>query len=186
VVVDKEGAVARKGLFMIDASKGFMKDGNKNRLREMDIHKIVDVFAKQADVPKYARMVSFEEIEKKNEFNLNLPRYINSQEDEDIQDIEGHLRGGIPEADIDALEEYWAVCPGLRATLFKPLRPGYVDLAVEKTSLKSVIYEHPEFAQYIAEMEGLFKDWRDTAASRLKRLEPGFRPKGIGETNALS
>ncbi len=112
MVIDKEGASARKGLFMIDASKGFTKDGNKNRLREMDIHKIVDVFAKQTDVPKYARMVSFKEVEK-NEFNLNLPRYIDSQEEEDIQDIEGHLRGGIPEADIDALEDYWAVCPGL-------------------------------------------------------------------------
>src|SRR6185295_794179 len=84
VVVDKEGAQARKGIFMIDASHGFMKDGPKSRLREQDIHKIVDVFRKQLDVPKYSRMVSFEEIEK-NEFNLNLPRHIGSQTAEDLQ-----------------------------------------------------------------------------------------------------
>src|ERR1700675_849208 len=110
VVVDKEDAHARKGIFMIDASGGFMKDGPKNRLRSMDIHKIVDVFNKRLEVPKYSRMVSFEEIEK-NDFNLNLPRYIDSQTPEDVQDIAGHLQGGIPVADVDALARYWAVCP---------------------------------------------------------------------------
>ncbi len=111
---------------MIDASGGFMKDGPKNRLRDMDIHKIVDVFTKRLDVPKYARMVPVEEIEK-NDFNLNLPRYIDSQTPEDLQDIAGHLRGGIPEADVDALQRYWEVCPELRHTLFKRNRPGYLE-----------------------------------------------------------
>ena len=101
----------------------------------MDIHRIVDTFNKQVDVPKYARMVAFAEIEK-NDFNLNLPRYIDSQTPEDVQDIAGHLQGGIPAADIDALERYWAVCPQLRHTLFKDRRPGYLDLAVEKAAIK--------------------------------------------------
>jgi type I restriction enzyme M protein len=78
---------------MCDASSGYMKDGPKNRLRAQDIHKIVDVFTKRLDVPRYARMVSVEEIEK-NDFNLNLPRYIDSQTPEDRQDIEGHLNSG--------------------------------------------------------------------------------------------
>ena len=78
VVIDKENAQARKGIFMIDASAGYMKDGPKNRLRAQDIHKIVDVFNKRLDADKYSRMVSFEEIER-NEFNLNLPRYIDSR-----------------------------------------------------------------------------------------------------------
>jgi REP element-mobilizing transposase RayT len=121
VVIDKGGAQARKGIFMIDAGGGFMKDGPKNRLRNMDIHKIVDVFNRQLDVPKYARMVPFTEIEK-NDYNLNLPRYIDSQTPEDLQDIEGHLKGGIPAADVDALQRYWAVCPNLKAMLFKPSR----------------------------------------------------------------
>src|SRR5258708_19961350 len=130
---------------MMDAGGGFMKDGPKNRLRAQDIHKIVDVFNKRLDVPKYARMVSVEEIEK-NEFNLNLPRYIDSQMPEDLQDIEGHLKGGIPTADVDALQRYWAVCPRLRGTLFKENRPGYVDLSVEKPPTKSPISTHPHFA----------------------------------------
>src|SRR2546422_7000271 len=86
VVIDKENAAARKGIFMIDASKGFRKDGPKNRLREQDIHNIVDTFTRQAEIPRYSRIVSVEEIEK-NDFNLNLPRYIDSQQAEDLQDI---------------------------------------------------------------------------------------------------
>jgi type I restriction enzyme M protein len=110
VVIDKENAQARKGIFMIDASRGFMKDGPKNRLRAQDIHKIVDVFNKRLEVEKYSRMVSFEEIER-NEFNLNLPRYIDSQEAEDLQDIAGHLQGGIPEADVEALKHIGMFAP---------------------------------------------------------------------------
>jgi type I restriction enzyme M protein len=117
MVVDKYEAHTRKGIFMIDASSGFMKDGPKNRLRAQDIHKIVDVFNRHHEVPKYSRMVSFDEIEK-NDFNLNLPRYIDGQEAEDLQDIEGRLKGGIPERDIEALAPYWAVCPKLRDSLF--------------------------------------------------------------------
>ena len=112
VVLDKENAAARKGVFMIDASKGFIKDGNKNRLREQDIHRIVDTFTRQADVPRYARMVPLDEIaDPKNDFNLNLPRYIDSTEPEDLQDIDGHLRGGIPERDLDALGALLAGAP---------------------------------------------------------------------------
>jgi type I restriction enzyme M protein len=123
LVLDKENATARKGVFMIDASKGFIKDGNKNRLREQDIHRIVDTFTRQADTPRYARMVPFDEIaDAKNDFNLNLPRYIDSSEPEDLQDIDGHLRGGIPERDLDALGDYWQVLPGVRAALFESLR----------------------------------------------------------------
>ena len=112
---------------MIDASKGFIKDGPKNRLRAQDIHRVVDTFARQAEVPRYARMVSVEEIsDAKNDFNLNLPRYIDSTEPEDIQDIDGHLRGGIPERDIEALARYWQVLPAVRAALFQNgTHPGY-------------------------------------------------------------
>jgi type I restriction enzyme M protein len=178
IVVDKEDAQARKGIFMIDASGGFMKDGPKNRLRAQDIHKIVDAFNKRLEIPKFSRMVSVEEIEKK-EFNLNLPRYIDSQEAEDIQNIEGHLKGGIPVADADALDRYWIVCPNLRKALFKTNRPGFVDLAVEKSAIKSTIYEHPEFAAFIADMNAHFTDWREKSARSLKALKSGCHPKQI-------
>jgi type I restriction enzyme M protein len=178
VVVDKQDAHVRKGIFMTDASGGFMKDGPKNRLRAQDIHKIVDTFNKRLEVPNYARMVSFDEIER-NEFNLNLPRYIDSQQAEDIQNIEGHLKGGIPIADIEALERYWAVCPNLRQTLFYPNRPGFVDLGVEKSAIKSAIYDHPEFADFIADMNAHFATWRQKTAKSLKALTAGCHPKQV-------
>ena len=177
VVLDKENAHTRKGIFMIDASAGFMKDGPKNRLRDCDIHKIVDVFNRRDDTdPKYARMVSNEEIEK-NDFNLNIPRYIDSQQTEDIQDIEGHLKGGIPSRDVDALQAYWKVCPQLRQVLFKANRPGYIDLAVAKQALKPTIYEHPEFVTFINGMNALFADWRERTAQTLKGLQVDCHPK---------
>jgi type I restriction enzyme M protein len=178
VVVDKYEAHTRKGIFMIDASSGFMKDGPKNRLRAQDIHKIVDVFNRHLEVPKYSRMVSFDEIAK-NDFNLNLPRYIDSQQAEDLQDIEGHLKGGIPERDIEALGSYWSVCPQLRHSLFKTNRPGYVDLAIDKSGIKAAIYEHAEFAAFIKGMNEHFEAWRKKTAKTLKALEAGFHPKAV-------
>jgi type I restriction enzyme M protein len=178
IVVDKQDAHARKGIFMIDASAGFMKDGPKNRLRAQDIHTIVDIFNRRLEVAKYSRMVSVEEIER-NEFNLNLPRYIDSQPAEDLEDIEGHLRGGIPERDVEALCRYWKICPNLRQALFKPNRPGYVDLAVDKTAIKSTIYGHPEFATFIVRMNTHFTTWLQKTEKTLRQLKPGFHPKQI-------
>jgi type I restriction enzyme M protein len=178
VVVDKQDAHARKGVFMIDASASFMKDGPKNRLRAQDIHKIVDVFNRRLAVPKYSRMIPVEEIEK-NDFNLNLPRYIDSQQAEDLQDIEGHLRGGIPARDVEALCRYWKVCPNLRQVLFNANRPGYVDLAVEKAAIKSTIYGHPEFAVFITGMNAHFAEWRQKSARTLRALKAGSHPKEV-------
>ncbi|NTW57010.1 MAG: type I restriction-modification system subunit M [Chlorobiaceae bacterium] len=178
VLLDKDHAHTRKGIFMIDASAGYMKDGNKNRLRDRDIHRIVDVFTRGMEVPKYSRMASIEEIEK-NDYNLNLPRYIDSQEAEDIQDIEGHLRGGIPEYDIEALETYWAVCPDLKSSLFEPLREGYVRLSVQSSGLKQAIYSHPEFAAFIGSMNGHFTEWKIRGIENLKSLQAGCHPKTV-------
>jgi type I restriction enzyme M protein len=167
LVLDKENAAARKGVFMIDASKGFIKDGNKNRLREQDIHRIVDTFTRQADVPRYARMVPLDEIaDPKNDFNLNLPRYIDSSEPEDLQDIDGHLRGGIPERDLDALGAYWQVLPGVRAALFEASRaaPGYARLKLPLPEVKPAIFGHAEFTA--------FNQGRDPALRRLARRPP--------------
>ena len=176
VVIDKEYSQARKGIFMVDASAGYMKDGPKNRLRDQDIHKIVDVFNKQTELPRYSRIVPLEEIEK-NDFNLNLPRYIDSQQAEDLQDIAGHLQGGIPEADFQALDRYWAVCPKLQQSLFKKNRKGYLDLKVDKADIKKTIYEHPEFTAFIDGMNNHFAAWREKTSKTLKALKPGFHPK---------
>ena len=178
LVLDKRDAGSREGIFLVDASKGFIKDGPKNRLRERDIHKIVDVFTRQLEVPGYSRFVRNEEIAG-HDYNLNLPRYIDSSEAEDLQDIEAHLRGGIPERDIDALEAYWQVCPKLREALFQPLRAGYLELAVAPAELKATITAHPQFAGFLAGMAEHFAAWRQQAAAQLIALEPGCHPKAV-------
>ncbi len=186
IVLDKENAAARKGIFMIDASKGFLKDGPKNRLRAQDIHKIVDTFTRQADILRYSRMVSVAEIsDLKNDFNLNLPRYIDSTEPEDLQDIDGHLRGGIPDRDIDALDRYWQVIPSVRATLFKKAdRAGYSQLKVAASGIKAAIFVHAEFTTYNESATKLFTKWKAANTPRLKGLAQSCKPKALIETLA--
>ncbi len=181
IVIDKEGADKRDGIFMIDAGKEFMKDGNKNRLREQDIHKIVDVFNRQLELPKYSRMVSLEEIsDAKNEYNLNIPRYIDSQEVEDIQDIEAHLLGGIPNADIDGLEKYWNVYPSLKNDLFKPSkRKKYSELKISKEEINNTIFTHPEFVNFTTELDKLFNNWKKRSTKYLKELKKDFKPRQV-------
>lgn len=178
IVIDKEDAQARKGIFMIDASDGFMKDGPKNRLRSQDIHKIVDVFTKRIEITGFSKMVSLDQIEK-HEFNLNLPRYIDSTKSEDRQDIEGHLRGGIPQGDVDALQSYWDVCPSLKAALFKQCRAGYVELNVDKAEIKPSIFGNAEFAAFTTSMKQHFNLWREQNVPKLKALMQGHHPKEV-------
>lgn len=176
IVVDKEHADERKGVFMIDASKGYIKDGNKNRLREQDLHKIVDVFNFQKEEAKFSRFVSFEEIEK-NEYNLNIPRYIDTQEEEDVQDLNAHLNGGIPLKDIDGLQAYWEVYPSLRKLLFSDLRPGYVKLNVTSSTIKETIYGHPEFTAYSQSLDKVFDAWKKSIYNDLQGIQGDTAPK---------
>lgn len=184
VVIDKENAHARTGIFMIDASKGFMKDGNKNRLREQDIHKIVDAFNRQLEIARYSRMVPVSEIASPaNDFNLNIPRYIDSSEPEDLHDLDAHLRGGIPNRDIDALHSYWEEFPSLRAELFQSNgRPGYSDARIESNHLKATALGHAEFAAYAKKVGGVFEAWRIAHEPSLKKLNKGVNPKTIIRT----
>ena len=179
LVIDKENANARRGIFMIDASKGLLKDGNKNRLREQDIHRIVDTFRKAQDVPGYARMVGFDEIRSsKNDYNLNLPRYIDSSEAEDLQDIEGHLLGGIPQRDVDALAAYWDRMPALRQTLFESAgRPGYLQLKLPQAEVKPTILGHMEFKAFQATAAELHARWTAAIRPELVGFGQGGHPK---------
>ncbi|MDR9367322.1 MAG: type I restriction-modification system subunit M [Balneolaceae bacterium] len=176
LVIDKKKAGLREGIFMIDGSEGYIKDGNKNRLRERDIHKIVDMFRGQKEESGYSRLVPNEEI-RANEYNLNIPRYIDNSTEEDIQDIEGHLKGGIPERDVESMNRFWEVYPGLKVELFEPLREGYMQLKPEKDSINDVILKHPEFVQYSDELSGLFETWKDTHYDAMKSIDEDVRPK---------
>ncbi len=175
IVLDKENAGHRKGIFMVDASKGFVKDGNKNRLREQDLRKITDVFVNFEEKAKFSRMVSISEIaDPKNDYNLNIPRYIDTQEPEDIQDLAAHLQGGIPQRDIDGLSAYWQLFPGLKTELFAPLREGYVELKVPIEDIKTTIFKHPEFTSYNTEMHGRFDTWLEKQQKHWTAFEQGF------------
>ncbi|MGI8412828.1 MAG: N-6 DNA methylase [Solirubrobacteraceae bacterium] len=177
VVLDKENAHARTGVFMIDASKGFMKDGPKNRLRSQDIHKIVDIFNKQTEIGRYSRMVPLAEIQSAdNDYNLNIPRYIDSSEPEDIQDLHAHLHGGIPERDIDALSRYWDAFPSLRSTLFKHNRPGYVDLAIDVADVQQIVLDSPEFKAFAADVEREIDAWFAAHREALAAITEDTRP----------
>ncbi|MCT7294086.1 type I restriction-modification system subunit M [Rhodococcus sp. PAE-6] len=186
VVLDKENAPARTGVFMIDASKGFMKDGNKNRLRSQDLHKIVDTFTKQIEIDRYSRMVPLREIaDPKNDYNLNIPRYIDSSEPEDLQDLHAHLHGGIPDRDLDALSNYWDAFPQLRGHLFTPNRLGYSDLAIDVSQVQQAILDSTEFQQFTDEARTLTTDWfaahRDTLAAIDEDTTPNDLIAALGD-----
>lgn len=178
ILLDKENAHNRKAIFMINASKGFKKDGNKNRLREQDIRKITDVFNSQEIIPGYSKIVSITSIEE-NEYNLNITRYIDSQEKEDIQDIDAHLNGGIPNSDINDLEKYWKVYPTLKGDLFSEARPNYSNLNIENDQINNTIYEHSEFVAFMGEMNNLFASWENETDNYLKALGKDCHPKQV-------
>lgn len=183
IVLDKHHAQARKAIFLIDASKGFRKDGNKNRLREQDIHRIVDTFTRQVEIPGYSRLVPVAEIsDARNDYNLNLPRYIDSTEAEDLQDIAAHLNGGIPDRDIDALDRYWKVIPSVRTALFEQAdRTAYSQLRVPSAEIKTTIFSHSEFTAFNEAATRLFKKWKAATTPRLKALTEGSHPKALIE-----
>jgi len=181
LVLDKENAPARKGIFMIDARNGFKKDGSKSRLRDQDIHKIIDAFNNKTDISGYSRMVKFEEIaDPNNDFNLNLPRYIDSSEHEDIQNIDGHLRGGIPELDVEALNTYWKVLPGIRNLLFQSAgRPGFLKLKLAIKEINTKIFTHPEFESFNKLAINVFNDWKKFCIPHLEKFKKGSVTKQL-------
>ncbi|AUJ63880.1 type I restriction endonuclease subunit M [Aestuarium zhoushanense] len=184
IVLDKSQASDQRPVFMIDASRGFIKDGNKNRLRERDIHKITDAYKRQAEIAGYSRLVPYAEITR-NDFNLNIPRYIDGSDPEDLQDIEAHLKGGVPNRDIDGLAAFWEVMPGIRATLFGPNpRPGYSDPLVEPEEVRSTIRDHAEFTAFQTRVHGILDGWAGANAPRMDGIQVGDKPKELIHTIA--
>ncbi|HIF9169548.1 TPA: type I restriction-modification system subunit M [Photobacterium damselae] len=192
IVIDKEHAqkavaglkegdeslptITGRSIFMVDASKGFIKDGNKNRLRSQDIHKIVDVFTKGLELERFSRLVPIDEIAA-NDYNLNIPRYIDSSEPEDLHDLSAHLQGGIPNRDLNALARYWKVFPNIRATLFETAREGYSNSLVTASEVKGRILAHQEFKDFAQRSLKPFDAWVKQA--QLKEIKQGDSPKEL-------
>lgn len=172
LVIDKSDADIREGIFMIDASRDYIKDGNNNRLRERDIYKIVTTFNQQiTEDPGYARFVPNHEIMVDNKYNLNIPRYIHSGEQEDLQDIYAHLHGGIPARDVDSMKQYWTLFPNLKKTLFSVESHGYYRLHVEEKAVRDTIYQDAAFLSYAGCISNAFAAWRQEVDADLRSID---------------
>ena len=132
-------------VLIVDASKGFIKVGKNNKLRASDIKRIVDVVTKRESVQKFSKVVSRDEI-RKNEYNLNIPRYVDSSEAAESWDIYASMFGGLPLSEIDELKEYWIAFPELRNALFENTSSAYCNLRVE--SIKKAIKEHSDVCSF--------------------------------------
>lgn len=170
IVLDKENTENRTGIFMIDASHGFIKDGDKNRLREQDIYKIVTTFNSMIEVSGFSRFVPFDEIINKNSYNLNIPRYIDSTEKEDLQSIEAHLYGGIPQDDIDNIPHFWNVFPNLKNQIFGEYSKGFYKLLIQKDDVHKTISENIEFLEYNKKVNNTYNEWKKIANPVLTNL----------------
>ena len=181
IIMDKESAGSRTGIFMVDASRDFVKDGAKNRLRERDIHRIIDAVTQGKEIPGFSRLVPFTEImDPANDYNLNIARYIEPATSADIQDVEAHLLGGIPNRDIDALAEFWDAMPGLRSKLFAPIdRPGYSELLIPAHDVLPTIESDPEYKQVLAQAHQAFDDWLAVFEQRMRSIDSKITPKTL-------
>lgn len=165
VVIDKENADDHEGIFMIDASQGFKKDGNKNRLREQDIERIVLTFNQRLEVDGYSRMVGYDEILEDNDGNLNVPRYIQRPSAELPQDVAAHLQGGIPAGDLDSLAALWQVAPNLKQRLFAQQDSGRFALLHNPDELTAQITADEMLtAQKSVETTDLLTRWAEAYA----------------------
>ena len=182
IILDKQEASDRKGIFMIDAKDGFVKDGNMNRLREEDIQRIVDTWEAWVDVPHYARFVPQEEIEK-NDYNLNIPRYIEARDTEIVQNIEAHLKGGLPKHDIDQLSDYWEALPTLKDELVKYQGNGYYAWAVSREQIDGIINDNEDYQTQQATLKhhcrtDFMEQWQETIYNLAESSE---KPKTLIE-----
>lgn len=145
-------------VLIIDASKGFIKDGNKNKLREKDIKKILDTTFNRVNIDKYSKIVSKEEIIA-NDYNLNIPRYVDSSIPEDYDDIYGSMFGGIPNEEINSLKEYWDTFPTLKNQIFKNKDIPYSEI-IHK-DIENIVYNNNDVKQYIEKYKNTFSDLHD-------------------------
>ena len=178
IIIDKKNKDSRKGIFFIDAKDGFKKDGSKNRLREQDIKRIVDAWDAQQSIEHYCRLVEWDEIER-NDYNLNIPRYIQPKDTEIQHDIEAHLHGGLPAHDVDGMQEYWKACPSLKVSLFNSEANGYYGLKPTKEEIAQSIEKDPSYRSQNERFSSLLNEWKAEIMPQMKTVSQGARPKDL-------
>lgn len=175
-----------KGVFFIDGSSlGYKDADSKIRLREQDIKRVIDVWRAQEDVPHFAHLAKYEvgedgkyEIEH-NDFSLNMSLYVTPKDTEIYHDIEAHLHGGMPNADIDRMEDYWTICPSLRNAIFAPLRDGYSRLAIDKSAITDTVRQEPSIIAQNSHFYSRFEDWKETMQGEMQTVTTDCDPKTL-------
>lgn len=179
IILDKKDAPYRKNVFIIDASKNFIKDGNKNKLREQDIKKIIDIYNGRIEEDKYSKNVLIEDIENED-FNLNIPRYVDATEEEMKSDLKAHLLGGIPEENIDKFHNIWEIAPNLKQELFSAdSKKGYLVLNVDKDSITDIIKNSTEINFYFESVNNKIEEWKNNVSNKLLTLNNTVRVKEL-------
>ena len=168
-------------VLIIDASKGFEKEGKNNKLRACDIKKIADTVAKRETIPGYSKVVSRDEI-RANDYNLNIPRYVDSSEAPETWDIYASMFGGIPYSEIEELSEYWDAFPGLKEDLFTKDSEAYASLAV--SDVKAAIKNHEDVERFRTNFTAKFSGFREFLDREL--LEDVESVEGAKEENLIS
>lgn len=182
IIIDKEDAETREGIFLIDASRGFKKDGSKNRLREQDIEKIVQTFINREEIPGYSCFVKYSEVLEKNGGNLNIPRYIQKIDDTLPQNIAAHLKGGIPGTDVDSLKKLWSIAPALKQEIFTCIDEVHniYTLALASGEIEGVISQDESIlAEKQHETKVIFEQWKAEVKDILLGIDADTNPKEL-------
>lgn len=182
IIIDKEDAETREDIFLIDASRGFKKDGSKNRLREQDIEKIVQTFINRDVIKGYSCTVKYSDVLEQNGGNLNIPRYIQKIDDTLPQNIAAHLKGGIPGTDIDSLKKLWGIAPNLKQEIFTctDVAHDVYTLALPSDEIEGIINQDDNIlAEKKHEIEVLFSQWKSAIKDILLGIESDTNPKEL-------
>lgn len=182
IIIDKEDAETREGIFLIDASRGFKKDGSKNRLREQDIEKIVQTFINREEIPGYSCFVKYSDVLEKNGGNLNIPRYIQKIDDTLPQNIAAHLKGGIPGTDVDSLKKLWSIAPALKQEIFTCIDEVHniYTLALASSEIEGVISQDESIlAEKQHETKAIFEQWKAEVKDILLGIDADTNPKEL-------
>lgn len=151
-------------VLIIDASKGFVKEGKNNKLRACDIKRIADTVKERKSIEKFSRVVSIDEI-RANDYNLNIPRYVDSSEPSENWDIYATMFGGIPQTELNALKDYWEAFPSLKSALFNNSDSAYCTLAV--SDVKDAISGNADVLSFRQKYATAFNDFEDYLQSHL-------------------
>ncbi len=172
LIINKAGAAGREGVFFINADREYREGKNQNTLRPEDIEKIAYIYTHKKELPKYSRLVKKAELEAE-EFNCNIRRYVDNAPEPTSNDVHAHLKGGLPDSEINALNNIFACYYGLKQQLFEPLKQGYQQFSpiiAAKEDIKTVIYNSDGYAQAQKRYAGAMHDFWQTILPLVENL----------------